>query len=218
MAAITGQYGAFWGPKKDPNGKLASSVAFAEETTTRQADNKTYIIDDPDLRYWDKAKPLVVEESTDGGSSWTPVASGFTVQHAGGIVVFDEADATRDVRVSGYAYELEEKMGFFSWTLTIDVVQHEVANFQTDGWVENVPGNKSWTAQAEQHWNSTDKLDDWIGELLPVTFFVDDQSTRKWRYEGVGYISQDAVTTPQGELVTRTIRFTGDGPVWRRAG
>lgn len=216
MAAITGAAGAFWGPKRGQDGKIVPSQAFTEEAMVRQTDNKTYIIDDSELRYWDKAKPITVEQNINN-TGWEQVASGFTVQHAGGIIVFNEADADREVRVSGSAYELEEKLGFFSWTLTFDVTMHDATDFQSDGWVENIDGNRSWTAQAEQHWRSEEHLDDWVGQLLPVSFYVDDSPGRQWRYEGVGYVSQDALTVPQGDIVNRTMQFTGDGGVWRRS-
>lgn len=218
MAAITGAAGAFWGPARGVDGDIKPSTAFTEEAMVRQDDNQTYIIDNSNLRYWDKEKGLVVEVSTDNGSSWTTVTSGFIAQYAGGVIVFNEADANRDVRVSGYAYELEEKLGFFSWSLTTDVTMHDATDFQSDGWVENISGNRSWTAQAEQHWRSDEQLTDWIDKLLPVTFYTDDSAGRKWRYEGVGYLNQDALTVPQGEIVDRTLTFTGDGGVYPRQG
>lgn len=218
MAAITGQAGAFWGPVRDEEtGLIVPATAFEQESMTRQADNKTYTIDDSGLRYWDAQQPLQVEVSA-GGDDWSVVTSGFTVQYAGGVIVFAKADAQRQVRVSGYAFELEEKLGFFSWSLAIDQTMHDATDFQSDGWVDNISGNRSWTAQAEQHWRNDEHLADWAGELLPVSFYVDDGATRKWRYEGVGYVSQDAVTTPQGDIVNRTLQFTGHGGVYRRIG
>lgn len=217
MAAITGAAGAFWGPARDVDGKITAPSMFIEETMVRQSDHKTYVIDDSDLRYWDKNHPVIVEQEIDG-NGWSEVTDGFVIQHAGGVIVFKDANPDREVRVTGYAYELEEKLGFFSWTLTVDVTMHDATDFQSDGWVENVDGNRSWTAQAEQHWRNEEHLNDWVGELLPVTFYVDDTPGRLWRYEGVGYVSQDALEVPQGDIVDRTMQFTGDGGVWRRSG
>lgn len=216
MPAITGAAGAFWGPARDVDGSIKPSTQFSQATMLRQDDNRTYIVDNPDLRYWDKERPITVEQSIDG-ESWE-VVTNVLIQHAGGVVVFPDANANREVRVSGWAYELEEKLGFFSWTLTIDVTMHDATDFQSDGWTENISGNRSWTAQAEQHWRADEQLSDWIDKLLPVTFYTDDSAGRKWRYEGVGYLSQDALTVPQGEIVDRTLTFTGDGGVYPRIG
>lgn len=216
MPAITGAAGAFWGPARDVDGSIKPPTQFSQATMLRQDDNRTYIVDNPDLRYWDKERPITVEQSIDG-ESWE-VVTNVLIQHAGGIVVFPDANANREVRVSGWAYELEEKLGFFSWTLTIDVTMHDATDFQSDGWTENISGNRSWTAQAEQHWRADEQLSDWIDKLLPVTFYTDDSDGRKWRYEGVGYLSQDALTVPQGEIVDRTLTFTGDGGVYPRIG
>jgi hypothetical protein len=215
MPAITGAAGAFYGPKRDEDGLIVDSVLISAEPMTMQADNKVYIVTDSSKRYWDKAKPIIVEVG-DGLGDWTVATEGFSVQYAGGIIAFKEADASREVRVSVYYYELEEKLGFFSWTLTTDQAVVEATDFQSDGWVENVPANRSWTAQAEQHWRSEEQLNDWIGELLPVSFYVDDRDGKLFRYEGVGYVSQEALTTPQGDIVNRTLQFTGDGAVWPR--
>lgn len=216
MPAITGAAGAFWGPARDVDGSIKPPTQFSQATMLRQDDNRTYIVDNPDLRYWDKERPITVEQSIDG-ESWE-VVTNVLIQHAGGVVVFPDANANREVRVSGWAYELEEKLGFFSWTLTIDVTMHDATDFQSDGWTENISGNRSWTAQAEQHWRADEQLSDWIDKLLPVTFYTDDSDGRKWRYEGVGYLSQDALTVPQGEIVDRTLTFTGDGGVYPRIG
>lgn len=216
MPAITGAAGAFWGPARDVDGSIKPSTQFSQATMLRQDDNRTYIVGDPDLRYWDKERPITVEQSIDG-ESWE-VVTDVLIQHAGGVVVFPDANANREVRVSGWAYELEEKLGFFSWTLTIDVTMHDATDFQSEGWTENISGNRSWTAQAEQHWRADEQLSDWIDKLLPVTFYTDDSAGRKWRYEGVGYLSQDALTVPQGEIVDRTLTFTGDGGVYPRIG
>lgn len=216
MPAITGAAGAFWGPARDVDGSIKPSTQFSQATMLRQDDNRTYIVDNPDLRYWDKERPITVEQSIDG-ESWE-VVTNVLIQHAGGVVVFPDANANREVRVSGWAYELEEKLGFFSWTLTIDVTMHDATDFQSEGWTENISGNRSWTAQAEQHWRADEQLSDWIDKLLPVTFYTDDSAGRKWRYEGVGYLSQDALTVPQGEIVDRTLTFTGDGGVYPRIG
>lgn len=216
MPAITGAAGAFWGPARDVDGSIKPSTQFSQATMLRQDDNRTYIVGNPDLRYWDKERPITVEQSIDG-ESWE-VVTDVLIQHAGGVVVFPDANANREVRVSGWAYELEEKLGFFSWTLTIDVTMHDATDFQSDGWTENISGNRSWTAQAEQHWRADEQLSDWIDKLLPVTFYTDDSAGRKWRYEGVGYLSQDALTVPQGEIVDRTLTFTGDGGVYPRIG
>lgn len=216
MPAITGAAGAFWGPARDVDGSIKPSTQFSQATMLRQDDNRTYIVGNPDLRYWDKERPITVEQSIDG-ESWE-VVTNVLIQHAGGVVVFPDANANREVRVSGWAYELEEKLGFFSWTLTIDVTMHDATDFQSDGWTENISGNRSWTAQAEQHWRADEQLSDWIDKLLPVTFYTDDSAGRKWRYEGVGYLSQDALTVPQGEIVDRTLTFTGDGGVYPRIG
>lgn len=166
MPAITGAAGAFWGPARDVDGSIKPSKQFSQATMLRQDDNRTYIVDNPDLRYWDKERPITVEQSIDG-ESWE-VVTNVLIQHAGGIVVFPDANANREVRVSGWAYELEEKLGFFSWTLTIDVTMHDATDFQSDGWTENISGNRSWTAQAEQHWRADEQLSDWIDKLLQI--------------------------------------------------
>lgn len=214
--AITGIAGAFWGPAKDDNGFMKDSVPFDKEPLVGQTDYQTYLSPDSQKRYWDREETVVVEVSIDG-APWEVAKRGFVVQHAGGIVYFREPDETRRVRVSGAYFEMEEKLGFYSWRLTVDVATHDASDFQSDRWTENITGNRSWTAEADQYWRSDERLDDWIGRLLPVTFYVSDKANTKYRYEGTGYVNQEVLTVPQGELITKSLRFTGDGGVWRRA-
>lgn len=215
MAAITGAAGAFLGPARDQNGLIKDPIEFTEEPMLDFGDHQTYVVQDPQKRYLDKLEPVIVEVSIDG-APWEPITHGFVIQHAGGVVFFSEPDPTRQVRVSGYYFELEEKLGFFSWSLNFETNILQTSDFQSDGWMFGVDGNRSWTAQAEQYWRVSEDLADWAGNLLPISFYVDSRPGREIRYEGVGYVNQDVINTPQGDLVSRTLSFTGDGPVWPR--
>ena len=90
--AISGMTGAVY--ISDVN---TAPVSFNDETCSAvDAQRKRYQIDDPDLMYWDPTYPVLVEVDGD------PVSTGFTLEHAGGYIVFNNAlDAGDEVTVSG---------------------------------------------------------------------------------------------------------------------
>lgn len=188
-----------------------NTVTFTDEATST-SDDLTYTITDSDKRYWDNESGVAVEVDA------SAVTTGFRVEYAGGRVVFDTAQTGSTITVSGEYYTLEDKLGFFNWVATPEVAMVDSTDFQSDGWTENIAGNKSWTATADQHWRNDESLQYWLGKPLPVSFYVDDSGGNLYRYEGIGYINSDALTVPQGEIANRSTSFTGDGILNYRAG
>ena len=204
--AITGMTGAVY--VSDVN---TAPVSFNEESCTGDATRKRYQIDEEDFRYWDPDTPVLVEVNG------APITAGFTLEHAGGFVVFDEAlilDVEDEVTVSGKALTLIQAGGFFNWSIDGDGEDAEATTFASQGWKEFVRTLKGWSGSAEAYWGDTQFFDS-LGEIVVVKLFVDAGPAQDC-FEGFAIINGDGIEAPVDGLVQETIDFTGTGPLYLR--
>lgn len=202
--AITGMTGAVY--VSDVN---TAPVSFLDEPCTGDAQRKRYQIDDPDLRYWDPTYPVLVEV---GGSV---VTSGFTLEHAGGFVVFDTALGADDtVAVSGKALTLIQAGGFFNWSIDGDADDAEATTFESQGWKEFARTLKGWSGSAEAYWGDEQFFDS-LGKTVVVKLYI-DAGVGQDCLEGFAIISGDGIENPVDGLVQESIDFTGTGPLYIR--
>jgi hypothetical protein len=202
--AISGMTGAVY--VSDVN---TAPVSFNDEPCTGDATRKRYQIDDPDLRYWDLNTPVLVEVNGE------PVATGFTLEHAGGYVVFDEAlDAEDEVTVSGKALTIIQAGGFFNWSIDGDADDADATTFASQGWKEFKRTLVGWSGSAEAYWGDTQFFDS-LGQTVVVKLFVDSGPSQDC-LEGFALINGDGIEAPVDGLVQETIDFTGTGPLYIR--
>ncbi len=203
--AISGMTGAVY--VSDVN---TAPVSFNDETCSAvDAQRKRYQIDDPDLMYWDPTYPVLVEVND------SPVSTGFTLEHAGGYVVFDEAlDAEDEVTVSGKALTLIQAGGFFNWSIDGDADDAEATTFASGGWKEYKRALVGWSGSAEAYWGDTQFYDS-LGKTVVVKLFVDAGPAQDC-LEGFAIINGEGIENPVDGLVQESIDFTGTGPLYIR--
>ena len=186
-------------------------VSFLDEPCTGDAEYKRYQIDEEDFRYWDPDTPVLVEVNG------APIAAGFTLEHAGGFVVFDEAlilGVEDEVTVSGKALTLIQAGGFFNWSIDGDGEDAEATTFASQGWKEFVRTLRGWSGSAEAYWGDSQFFDS-LGEVVVVKLFVDAGPAQDC-LEGFVIINGDGIENPVDGLVQETIDFTGTGPLYLR--
>ena len=185
-------------------------VSFSDESCSAvDAQRKRYQIDDPDLMYWDPTHPVLVEVNDEA------VEAGFTLEHAGGYIVFNSAlNAGDEVTVSGKALTLIQAGGFFNWSIDGDADDAEATTFESGGWKEFARTLKGWSGSAEAYWGDTQFYDS-LGETVVVKLFVDAGPSQKC-LEGFAIINGDGIENPVDGLVQETVDFTGTGPLYIR--
>ena len=204
--AITGMTGAVY--VSDVN---TAPVSFLDEPCTGDAEYKRYQIDEEDFRYWDPDTPVLVQVNG------APITAGFTLEHAGGFVVFDEAlilDVEDEVTVSGKALTLIQAGGFFNWSIDGDGEDAEATTFASQGWKEFVRTLKGWSGSAEAYWGDTQFFDS-LGKTVVVKLFTDAGVSQKC-LEGFAIINGDGIENPVDGLVQETVDLTGTGPLYIR--
>jgi hypothetical protein len=203
--AVVGKVGAVY--VSDVN---TAPVSFSDEACSAvDAEMKRYQIDDVDLRYWDPNTPVLVEVN---GS---PILTGFTLEHAGGFVVFENAlDAEDEVTVSGKALTLIQAGGFFNWSIDADGEDADATTFKSGGWKEFKRTLKGWSGSAEAYWGDTQFYDS-LGQTVVVKLFIDSGPAQDC-LEGFAIINGDGIENPVDGLVQETIDFTGTGPLYIR--
>ena len=202
--AITGMTGAVYVSDVD-----TAPVAFLDEPATGDVARKRYQVTDPDYRYWPLDETIIVEVNG------APVTSGFTLERAGGVVVFENAlDIGDEVTVSGKALTLAQAGGFFNWSIDGDGEDAEATTFVSGGWKEFVRTLKGWSGSAEAYWGDTQFFDS-LGQVVVVKLFVDSGPAQNC-LEGFAIINGDGIESPVDGLVQETVDFTGTGPLYIR--
>jgi len=202
--AITGMTGAVY--VSDVN---TAPESFSDKPCTGDTERKRYQINDTSLRYWDPTYPVLVEVNGE------PVLSGFTLEHAGGYIVFNNAlDAGDEVTVSGKALTLIQAGGFFNWSIDGDADDAEATTFESQGWKEFARTLKGWSGSAEAYWGDTQFYDS-LGETVVVKLYIDAGPAQDC-LEGFAIINGDGIENPVDGLVQESVEFTGTGPLYLR--
>lgn len=202
--AVAGKVGAVYVSDRE-----TAPVPFVDKPTTPDAERKRYQVTDPAFRYWAPDEPVTVK--VDGDT----VTTGFTLEGAGGFVVFDEAqDVEAVVTVSGSALTLTQAGGFFNWSIDLDGDDLDATTFESEGRKEFVRGLLGWSGSAEAYWGDR-RFFDSLGEIVVVKLFVDAGASQKC-LEGYALINGVGVEANVGEIVQQSIEWTGVGGLYPR--
>lgn len=200
--AISGKVAAVYVQTDD------AAVAFTDEATTESADHLRYTITNSAKRYWDPDTAVTVE--VDGVAATT----GFTLEVAGGVVVFAE-DPAGAVTVSGKYLTVEKAGGFYGWSLDQSADMAETTAFG-DAWKTYTSVLKEASGSAECYWGD-ERFFDLLGSRVLLALYANDTAGSLQRYEGFARITSDGVTVDTTDVIKETIEFQGDGPFYYRA-
>lgn len=196
----------------------AAAVAFTDEATTGNVARTRYTITNTTKRYWDKTAAVTVK--VDDGLGGGPVVqtTGFTLEHPGGVVVFEVARAVGDtVTVSGSYVAVTQVGGVFNWSLDLEHDTAEVTTFASAGWKEFLATIKGFTGSAEAYWDSGGLFDS-LGDDLILVFYVDATAGSLLRYEGYGIINGLNPEAAVDDVVSEGVEIQGNGPLYYREG
>lgn len=200
--AITGKVAAVYVSKPG-----AVPVIFTDEPTTNSGDSKRFQVTDPGCRYWARDEAITVK--VDG----TIVTTGFALEHAGGFVVFKEAQSG-PVTVSGKALSLSQAGGFFNWSLDLDADDLDATTFESGGKKEFVRGLLGWSGSAEAFWGDETFFES-LGEIVAVKLFVDVGASQKC-FEGFALIKGVGIEANVSEIIEQSVEWTGVGGLYPR--
>lgn len=202
--ALSGKVGAVY-----VSDITAAPVSFTNEATTADAEYKRYQVTNPAHRYWHPDTEIIVKKND------VIITSGFTLERAGGVVVFDTPLLDTDVvTVSGESLTLIQAGGFFNWSVDTDSEDAEATTFESGGWKEFQQVLKGWSGSAEAYWGD-EKFFDMLGEIVVVKLFTDAGASQRC-VEGFAIINGDGIESATDQLVQESIDFTGVGPLYIR--
>lgn len=119
------------------------------------------------------------------------------------------------IKIGGVSEALTSLLGANNWQITVDVSMIEDTDFETQGWVTNLAGNKSWTGTIDFSFQIPDASTGQSilqeaalnGTLLEGEFTTDGTNG----YKGQFYVNSFPITTPQNDRVTVSASITGSG-------
>ena len=202
--ALSGKVGAVFTSDID-----TAPISFTDAATTADIAKKRYQVTSTANRYWPMDADITVKKN---GSK---ITSGFTLERAGGFVVFDEALTAEDeVTVSGETLTLIQAGGFFNWSVDTDSEDAEATTFESGGFKEFEQVLKGWSGSAEAYWGD-EKFFNMLGEIVVVKLFTDAGASQRC-VEGFAIINGDGIESAVDQLVQESIDFTGVGPLYIR--
>lgn len=202
--ALSGHVGAVYVSDID-----AAPISFTDAATTADIAKKRYQVTDPAHRYWPLDEPITVKKNG------AKITSGFTLERAGGFVVFGEALTSDDeITVSGKALTIEQAGGFFNWSVDADSEDADATTFESQGFKEFQSVLKGWSGSAEAFWGD-EKFFSMLGEIVVVKLFTDAGASQKC-VEGFAIINGDGIESAVDQLVQESIDFTGVGALYIR--
>ena len=203
--SISGKVGAVFVQTTD------TPASFSDEPMVADELYKTYTIEDSTMRYWNKNTPVTVEVNE------IPITEGYTIEYCGGIITFDEALTEDDVvTVSGKHLNVQQHGGFFNWSADLEQEMGDVTTYQSNGWKENIPTIKGFSASAESYWGDSEFFSR-LGQEVIIALYIDTTAS-KARYEGYGIISSDSIETTVDDIINESIEMQGTGKLYYREG
>ena len=183
--------------------------SFIKEATTANSQRTAYTTQNDDCRYLDKNSAITVYVND------SVVTGGYEVQHLGGVIIFSSPLEPEDeVTVSGKSIQVDQAGGFFSWSAELSSDTADVTTFESEGWKENLPTIKGFSASAESYW-ADERLSSRLGQEVIVALYLDTGTNQK-RYEGYGLISGDSIELSVDDVVNENIEFEGSGKLYYR--
>jgi len=187
-------------------------IAFLDEPMTANADRTRYTITDATKRYWNRYADFVVE--VDG----TPITSGYFIEYAGGVVVFEEAlEVGEVVTVSGEYVQVEQLAGFFNWSLSVNNKTIDVTAYESGEWEEFVLATKNFTVNAEKYWYVDKTFPTLVGQDVVIVCYT-NFGAPKTRFEGWATLGQVDINSPVNEIINERLSLTGKDGIYYRAG
>lgn len=183
-----------------------SATTFTDEAMTKNADYTRYKITDYTKRFWDDGSALTVKKN--GGA----ITTGFNVEYPGGELLFSPALIVTDViTVSGKYFTPVQCATFFEWKADVSADMKDVTTFASNGWEEQIPIKKNFSASAEGYWADATFLG-LLGTRVAISLFVD--TVGKDRYEGYVNFKKNSITQPSDDVVKESIDFQGTGQLY----
>ena len=202
--AIAGKLGAVY-----VSDIVVAPVAFTTQATTKNAANTRYQVTNAAFWYWPLDAAITVLKNA------VPVTTGFTLERAGGFVVFSPALLGTDVvTVTGSALTLVQAGGFFNWSVDAEGETAETTTYASAGWKEFSQVIKGWSGNAEAYWGN-DRFFKSLGQIIVVKLFVDTGASQRC-LEGFALITSDNIESAVDEIVQESVDFTGVGPLYPR--
>lgn len=191
--------------------QTGNSTAFTAEAMTDAGNHLRYAITNAVKAYWNNAVAIVVETSVDEGENWTAVSTGFSIEYAGGNIVFAVArNAAHLFRVSGAYWPVAVWGGFLNWKLSLSVALLDSTTLESGDWKEFTPSLKEGSISADAFWQDETNMALLGAGKIALILFT-DYGTALQRYETFAQLKGDSITNAVGELVKEALEFVVDG-------
>jgi hypothetical protein len=206
MAALAGKLAAVYVQTDD------AAVAITKEACTEDATHLRYQITATTKRLLDPATTVIVY-----GDNVEIAASNYTIEYAGGVIVFTVDPNVTALTVTGAYLQVAAGEGYFSWSLDPQMDTADTTEFGAAA-KSFLATLSSFTGSAERFWyDQSNMVLLKAGTRIALRLYVDTSTgAEKW-FECYAKLTGDSVTTPHDDVIKETINFQGDFGIYYRA-
>lgn len=180
------------------------SVGFTNITLTDTGDHKTYTISDQTKRYLDKDVPVVIQKSTDGGTTWPVLSSGFTLSRVNARIIFSTTQ-TALFRIASANYLPVSQFGDAAQVEYAGKIDTEdVTRFNTTGAKSFIPTLAMGMLKCMSYWTNTARVQALLDRSLLVVSF---QLVSGNYYEGYCYTTDSTLKAGVKGAVDEDLTF-----------
>ena len=126
------------------------------------------------------------------------------------LYLLDDSKTYDFALIDNTAYTLECMTLIYNWTVDAQTDVADVTSFLCEGvqFKEFIPLLNSFTVSTEAFWGNGDFLDNLTSNFI-LSLYID--TVNGYRYDGLGKLTSDGISTDVGDVVNETIEFQGDG-------
>jgi hypothetical protein len=190
-----------------------AAVAMTDEATTADATKKRYTVTAEAKRYIPLDAAVTVKVN---GSA---VTTGYTVERAGGVIVFATALTTEAVTVTSTYVAVAAVGGMYAWKGSFEAPTQEDSDFACGGYESHASlGVVSGKVSCSRYFQNTGAdLAAIVGNTFLLKCFI-DTGTSKTRYEGWAVLTSDSIDADPAKLIDESLDAVFTGGFYYREG
>jgi hypothetical protein len=189
----------------------STSVTSTGEAASLAADGLSVQVDASSARHWDPAStgyPILYLNSTAVSST------AYTVNYVQGKAEFSSTQSTGTYTLDVDYLTASAVAGGREWNLNATNDMFEVTEFGSSGWKQFLPNMSGATVTVGRYWSDSNFYDLLNNDNQKFLLELIVSLTAGWKYEGYGYVTNDAITTPTDAIVEESVDFTVDGQLY----
>lgn len=189
-------------------------LTLTNEATTANAARTLYTITNDAHVILDEATAVTVEKSTDGGSNYSPISTGFHIHYPAGQVAFDSAQVAGTlIRISG-KYVPYAELEATGWSTTESVDVQEITPIHSASKVKYAQLHDA--SVTIERFNTNHKIENLVGQTIVLALYTNVDTAERYMCKAI--LKQVSNKVQKGDLMGQSLSFEVSGDLYQITG